>query len=102
VAIRDRIHKLALNLLTNHPDGLHYGQLAKQVIDADASFKQNTVNGAVWNLDQVFPENVYKPSRGLFRLIEFRDAETDQLKPELLPRAPSKVLEEHFYAAFAD
>lgn len=100
--IRKRIRALAVDLLKKHPDGIRYAQLVRQVLDADGSFKPNTVHGSVWNLDQVFPEKVYRPSRGLFRLADFRDAETDQLKPNLVPKPAKKVHEEDFYEAFAD
>jgi hypothetical protein len=34
--------------------------------------------------------------------VEFRDKETDQLKPELVPTPLKKIREEDFYAPFAD
>lgn len=60
------------------------------------------MEGAIWNLDSKLPNKVYKPSRGLFRLVEFRDKETDGLKPELVPQADKKIKESDFYLPFAD
>jgi hypothetical protein len=97
-----QIRALALELLAQHPEGIRYSQLIKQIATA-GPFNANTVSGSVWNLDQTSGK-VYKPSKGLFRLIAFQDAETDtvQLKPELLPEPPPKIWEKDFYAAFAD
>lgn len=65
-------------------------------------FKENTVHGNVWNLDQVYPDKVYKPSRGLFRLTQFREEGSDQLKPESVPKPCRKIEEEEFYKPFVD
>ncbi len=86
-SIGKRIADLALEQLRQHPDGVRYADLVRQVLQSDASFKPNTVLGNVYALDQRFPGKVYKPSRGLFRLLEFRDQETDQLRSDLVPEA---------------
>lgn len=62
----------------------------------------NTIHGTVWDLATRLPEKVYKPSRGLFRLVEFLDKDTDQLKVDLVPKPPQKTKEEDFYSPFAD
>jgi hypothetical protein len=33
----------------------------------------NTISGATWDLDIKFPEKVYKPDRGVFRLTKFKE-----------------------------
>ena len=53
-------------------------------------------------MHEKYPDRVYKPSRGLFRLTEYRDPDTDQLKEELVPKQAKKTKEEDFYGAFAD
>lgn len=93
--IGGRITELAFEHLGERPDGIRFTELVRQIIKSDSSLKPNTINGTIWNLDQEFPEKVYKPSRGLFRLIEFRDREAGQLKSK-------KVNEEDFYEPFAD
>ena len=52
-------------------------------------------------LVQEFPDRVYKPARGLFRLTKYRDP-TGELEKEFLPKEPTKVREEDFYAPFAE
>ncbi len=100
--IAERIAEKAFAALEAVPDGLRYSDLVRAVMQSDGSFKQNTVHGNIWNLDERFPDRVYKPSRGLFRLIKFRGADTDQLKEDLIPTQPEKFKEEDFYEPFAD
>lgn len=101
--VTKRIKVKALELLEQHPEGLRYSELHAKIMAADGSFKPNTVNGCIWNLDATFPEKVYKPSKGLFRLLKNRPLESES--PDLPPAAPlttSQIREEDFYAPFAD
>ncbi|MGQ9820767.1 MAG: hypothetical protein ACUVQK_02800 [Thermogutta sp.] len=100
--IKERITEKALELLDAVPEGLRYRELIRRILELDGSFKRNTVDGTLWNLDERFPDRVYKPSRGLYRLTKYRDADTDQLKDESGPKQPKKYKEEDFYQPFAD
>lgn len=101
--VTERIKAKALELLEQYPDGLRYSELHAKILETDGSFKPNTINGCIWNLDATFPEKVYKPSKGLFRLLKNKPPEAEALEP--LPKTivtTSKVKEEDFYAPFAD
>ena len=100
--IGEKITGLALEQLGKQPDGVRYADLVRLIQGVDPSLKTNTIHGTVWDLATRLPEKVYKPSRGLFRLIEFRDKDTDQLKADLVRKPPKKTKEEDFYAPFAD
>jgi len=100
--IGERIIQKAFEILEANPEGLRYSELARQIAASDKSFKTNTIAGNIWNLDEQYPERVYKPSRGLFRLTEYREAGTDELKQELVAKQPKKYKEGDFYKAFAD
>ncbi len=100
--IGERITEKAFEVLEAIPEGVRYSELIRRVNQLDPSFRPNTISGTIWNLDERFPDRVYKPSRGLFRLTRFREGETDQLKDELIPKPPEKYKEEDFYKAFAD
>ncbi len=100
--IRDQITEKALEILDARPEGIRYAELTRTIAEANGSFKTNTIHGTIWNLDQRLADQVYKPSRGLFRLTKFRDPETDQLKDELVSKQPAKIKEEQFYEPFAD
>ena len=101
--VTERIKIKAFELLEQHPEGLRYSQLHKGVQAADPNFKANTISGSIWNLDTAYPERVYKPSKGLFRLIKYKPSESEALEPVQVPTAlPAKAKEEAFYAPFAD
>lgn len=97
-----KITALALELLNHNPDGIRYTDLVRKISEKDNDLKLNTIHGTVWNLDAKLPEKVYKPSRGLFRLTQFGDKETGELKEELVPKPDKKIKEEDFYKPFAD
>lgn len=103
IKVTERIKTKAFELLEQHPEGLRYSELKAKIQAADPGFNSNTINGSIWNLDAAFPEKVYKPSKGLFRLLKHKPPESEV--PELVsasPVSPSKVKEEDFYIPFAD
>ena len=70
--VTQRINEVALDLLERHPDGLRWSELLALVEDADQSFHPKTVNGCVWKLVEKYPDQVYKPEKGLFKLTKFK------------------------------
>jgi hypothetical protein len=102
--VTERIRAIALELLGDHPDGLRYSELRRRIKETDPAFKLNTINGCIWDLDAKFPSDVYKPSKGLFRLTKFRETvEDDALVTRPAPAiAVGRVKEEDFYGPFAD
>lgn len=101
--ITQRIKDKAFELLGQHPEGLRYSELHKKIQESDANFKGNTISGCIWDLDLQFPEKIYKPSRGLFRLLAFKDQDQEApmvSAPEL--KDVGKIKEEDFYVPFAD
>jgi len=100
--IGERIIDKAFEVLEAKPEGVRFAEFARQIAALDTSFNIRTIHGHIWNLQEQYPDRVYKPSRGLFRLTKYRDPETDQLKEELVPKQPKKFKEEDFYEPFAD
>ena len=72
--IRERIRSIAFELLGLHPEGLRYSDLLRKIKQADKELNPNTVNNSIWNLEVVEPTRIYKPVKGLFRLIEFKES----------------------------
>lgn len=99
---REKITEKAFGILKANPDGLRYSELVKALYDHFVNIPINTIHGTVWDLHSQLPEKIYKPSRGLFRLVEFRSDKTDQLEENLVPKQPNKIKEEDFYEPFAD
>ena len=67
-----RIHIRLLELLEEYPDGVRWVDLAEAVQTSDPSVHPKTLNGCIWRLAETFPDRVYKPSKGLFRLLKFK------------------------------
>lgn len=66
------INAKAFELLGAHPEGLRWSELLSKIKESDRTFHPKTVNGCVWKLVEKFPDKVYKPSKGLFRLVKYR------------------------------
>ena len=99
---KEKIREKAVEILKSNPDGLRYSELAKKISEIYEEIPIKTIHGSIWNLDSISPDKIYKPSRGLFRLTEFKSDDTEQLKEELIPKHTEKIKEEDFYGPFAD
>ena len=56
--IGERIVEKTFEVLESTPEGVRYSDLVRRVIELDGTFKQNTVHGNVWNLDERFPDRL--------------------------------------------
>ncbi len=70
--ITERIYATAFQLLEKHPEGLRWSELISKIKASDQNFHPKTVNGCVWKLVQKYPDRIYKPSKGLFRLLKYK------------------------------
>jgi len=70
--VTGRINSKALELLDQHPDGVRWSELLSLIKESDHSFHPKTINGCIWKLVEKFPDKVYKPSKGLFRLLKYK------------------------------
>jgi hypothetical protein len=70
--ITGRINAKALDLLDKNPQGLRWVDLALMIKKYDPSFHPKTVNGCIWKLTKKFPDRVYNPTKGLFRLLKYK------------------------------
>lgn len=72
--VTERIYAKAFELLEQNPQGLRFTELRSKIEESDPTFHPKTVNGCVWKLPQKYPDKIYKPSRGLFRLLKYKPA----------------------------
>jgi len=70
--VTGRINAKAFELLERRPEGMRWSELLSEIKATNRKFHPKTVNGCVWKLVQRFPDKVYKPSRGLFRLLKYK------------------------------
>ena len=98
--ITGQIKKIALDILANSPEGVRYSDLARRILEHNPNFNKNTISGSTWDLEVQFPKDVYKPDRGVFRLVKFKENITTQ--PDE-PTQPAKKVgktfkEQDFYS----
>lgn len=68
----ERINAKALELLGKSPNGVRWKDLLSKIEAWDPKLHPKTVNGCVWKLIEKFPDKVYKPEKGLFRLLKYK------------------------------
>jgi len=70
---RELIEAKAIELLKSTPQGMRTSQLVNTIRENLPDVHPKTINGTVWKLSETRPEEVYKPGRGLFRHVSFRE-----------------------------
>lgn len=102
---KERITDKVFEFLEATPLGIQFSELVAQLHTSFPDDPHGTITGSIWNLDARFPERIYKPSRGLFRLTKFREDAAAQPQqspqPTVLP-AIGIPREAAFYEPFAD
>ena len=68
-----QIYNKIFILLEENSEGMRWADLLKKIQASDSSLHPKTINGCVWKLIDKYPEKVYKPSKGLFRLVKYRN-----------------------------
>jgi hypothetical protein len=104
--ITGQIKKIALEILEEKPEGIRYSDLKREILKRNSKFNQNTISGATWDLDITYPDLIYKPDRGVFRLIKFKVEVLTQPDQQPIHSKKTKqslsIKEEDFYKPFAD
>ncbi|HAM96240.1 TPA: hypothetical protein DCP76_00325 [Patescibacteria group bacterium] len=70
--ITGQIYTKILEILENNPEGIHWSELLTMIKTSYPSFHPKTINGCVWKLVERYPDMVYKPEKGLFRLVKYK------------------------------
>jgi hypothetical protein len=97
------LREVARQIVKDSPEGIRYGQLLTQILDRHPATPPKTVQSAVWNLDAHFPDEIHKPSRGLFKAgADTPEPVVKADKATSTPRPPDRHKEEAFYEPFAD
>jgi hypothetical protein len=89
----------ALEVLVSNDKGIRYSELVRKIKEELPHIPVNTIHGTIWNLETRVPDKVYKPARGIFRHIQFREEEISELERK---HPLEKTKEEDFYQPFAD
>src|SRR5438105_3283315 len=91
------IQALAKQIVAESPGGIRYSALVQHISMENPETPKNTIHGAVWDLATRFPNEITKPSRGLFLAAPPADGDVT-VNPPVLP--PTKIKEDDFYEPF--
>jgi len=101
MTVREQIRSKAVEILKGLPHGLRYSELMAKIQEALPGVAKKTIAGNIWNLEVVVPDRVYKPARGMYLHVQYREvAPPDVSKPPAVPLETPK--EQAFYEPFAD
>jgi hypothetical protein len=105
---KEQIRLKAVEILKSRPGGLRYMELVNSIQGAFPEIPVNTVHGSIWDLDTRLPNEVYKPARGIFRHVSFREEVIEIREIEVskavreVPSKVKKIEEADFYEPFAN
>ncbi len=66
--VTGKINLKIIDLLKSNPDGLRWKDLQKEIEKTYPNFHPKTINGCIWQVCNKFPDLIYKPAKGLFKL----------------------------------
>ena len=98
---KEKIIAKAIEILKSNPDGIRYSDLVRRISQVFPDIPVNTIHGTVWNLETRVPNEVYKPARGLFRHVEYKEEESSEAEQKISLET-EKIREDDFYKPFAD
>lgn len=98
---KEKIIDKAVEIIKNLEEGIHYSDLVRAIQKEFPDIPTNTIHGTIWNLEVNVPLKVYKPVRGLFRHVSFKNDRPIGIEFKVTTGV-EKVKEEEFYQPFAD
>lgn len=96
----NQIRETARKIIANNKGGIRYSDLIAQISTPNPETPTNTIHGSIWDLHLRFPQEINKPSRGLF--VPIGVAPPGPEKGKNGPPEISKYKEEDFYEPFAE
>jgi hypothetical protein len=98
------IRKVARAVIAQNAGGIRFGQIVDEISRQYPETPRNTIAGSIWNLDVLFPKEVTKPSRGLWKpAVEDGNGQTTDVIDVVEAITPGvKLRESDFYEPFAE
>jgi hypothetical protein len=97
---QQQIRDIARKVVIKSPGGIRYSALIESIASQHPQTPRNTIHGSVWDLAARFPDEISKPSRGLFMpatgISPSGPKATEDEKP------PEPAQEKAFYRSFAE
>jgi hypothetical protein len=102
LSAKARIADKAVELLSQAPAGLRHSILIERLKGELSGVPVNTIRGSVVGLVEYRPQDVYKPAKGLFQHVRYREQVPENAVPGESLASASPAKEEDFYAGFAE
>src|ERR1700730_12124275 len=98
-----QIRERARAIVAENPGGIRFSALVERISAESPETPKNTINGSMWNLDEIYPSEISKPSRGLFKPTN-ADGDDSIVVDDTEQIAPTgaRVRESEFYEPFAE
>lgn len=96
----NQIRETARKIIASNKGGIRYSDLIGQISTPNPETPTNTIHGSIWDLHLRFPQEISKPSRGLFVPVGASPVSPEMAKE--LPPEIAKFKEEDFYEPFAE
>ncbi len=84
----------AVEIINSHPEGIRFSELVRLISNELPDIAKGTIQNTVIKLDTERPTEIYKPARGIFRALKYKNQDTNADK--------ISIKEEDFYKPFAD
>ena len=98
-----QIRERARGIIADNPGGIRSGALVKLIHQESPETPENTIGPATYRLQEIYPLEISKPTRGLFRPT---NASTDDAvvvgNTEQIAPTGAKIKESDFYEPFAE
>lgn len=95
-----QIRDAARKIIAENKGGIRYSDLHEQIAAISPETPKNTIHGSIWDLHLRFPQEISKPSRGLF--VPGQAGSIENVVAGPVPPPLSKFKEEDFYEPFAE
>lgn len=97
------IREKARQMVSANPGGIRFGALLDQISNESRETSRNTISGSIYNLQELYPSEISKPTRGLFKPVNAGSNEAVVVgDTEQTGASGAKFKEADFYEPFAD
>ena len=97
---KEQIYNYVIEELKKEPKGLRHSQLSNRIFEKWPEIPEGTVYGSLYTLTEERPNDVYKPARGVFRHVQFREGTGGEDKKGI-EKEEEEEGEEALYGPFA-
>jgi hypothetical protein len=96
-----KIISAAIDIIKENSNGVRWSELLRKLKDRFPDTPRNSIKRTALKIISEKPDQIYKPERGLFRHIMFKEGAPTGEEQETIPKI-DKIIEENFYQPFAD